>query len=720
MVDFMPLAVRTTLARVLPRRAALFLVVLTLLGAGMPIASPAAEVPTKADTQGDVKLLPTIVAAETVASGNTTAVVALLTAGQSFALWGDWPDRTSEISPKQEKAEAIDRDLLAAVKDLTGRPDPKKTPLEFRAWNETIFIAAQTRPEAFAKSAQDNQELTWATILRAAPRYRGKVIRVAGRLIRLRRQSPPEWVRSQGVKSLYEGQVLVDGFGQSPVLVLCTELGTDLREGGKLFELVALDGYFLKKLLEKSDRNIRVMPLVVGRVLRRDKATAAVSAERAPAIEPLLAGVKDQTRPPDPERNIEEFWGYCETICTAAQTPERAFAASARATSAVTFAHLHLDPARYRGKVIPITGRLERLFEAEIPDSLKQRGIRRLYEGWVFGPTRGTNPFCVLFTDLPKGFRTGGNVDYAIDFEGYFFKKIRYSAEKDDRYTSMLIGRTIRLNESGPARARPADHPPKEKDDGGAQAPAVAHFLKDVEDEKRTATPRTNAAEFWGYCETILVAAKTSAQAFAHSAKDTGAVKYTDLLVHPTHYRGKVVHVDGILERLRRFEAPEYLQVRGIDHLYEGWVVNKSTGRRPWCLIFTELPSGIEVGESISYSVTFDGYFFKKYKFRAGERDLYAPQVLGRTVRLRASAAGTFSNVFVVTLTSLVAGMIFLVVALSWWFRRGDRRLRSRLAGALNSAGFDPQHVHVPAADSELPGDGAGPAETDGFLQNGR
>jgi hypothetical protein len=345
----------------------------------------------------------------------------------------------------------------------------------------------------------------------------------------------------------------------------------------------------------------------------------------------------------------------------------------------------------------------------------------------VYGPTPGSNPFCVLFTDLPLDMHTGADVDYSVGFEGYFFKNELYPAAKDKRYTPMFIGRTIHhAGTERPASTRPAAPKEKEPDDPQARAPTIApHLLEGVVDETRAATGRTNGWEYAAYGETMLAASKTSARAFANSARETAGVTYEELLTHPARYRGKVVHVEGPLRQLRRFEAPAYLQARGISHLYEGWVVNRTKPRRPWCLLFTDLPDGFRVGEQVDYQVTFDGYFFKKYKYRAGDKDFYAPQVVGRALAqpVRKSSAGTFSTVFVVALTALVGGIIGLVVGLSWWFRRGDRRVRTRLAGAVSAPGFDPAHAAVPdeLADGRLepPVEGTGPPGDDQLLRNG-
>jgi hypothetical protein len=727
MVPRMPLPARKL--RALRLRSGPSLVVLTLLleaGSGLPVMSRAAD-----SRPANPKTLALGVAAGTVVHSSAAGALGWLDAGRNFALWGDWP-------APPVTAEPPDPDSLPALRDLTGWPDAKKNPAEFRTWNEILALAAQTSPAAFANTLRQQGEITWAQVLGHPLRHRGMVIRVQGRLQRLLRHEPPPALKEQGIRQLYEGQVQVDGLGLSPVMVLCTELPPALKPADNLAAAVSLDGYFLKRFLDRRSDGARVMPLVVGGVLRLDNPARPRPVDRAPAIDGLVAVVHDGTRLPPPEKRPVESWAYLETIRLAARTPDDAFAASARPNNYLTFSHLHINPESYHGRVVPVTGQLERLFRTEAPAALRGSGIPHVYEGWVATGTRGANPFCVVFTELPENIKVGKDLDYPVAFAGYFFKKLRYTAAEDDRFTPLLIGRTIRLQSRQAARASQT-RPAALKDTAGdrVKAPPIDEYLAGVRDHTRTATSRSNIDEFWGYCQIMHQIALTPARALANSGREGPQGNRKDLVRNPAEYRGRVIHIEGRLKRLRQFDAPSLLTSRGLQPhwaqaastagmlatpggpgpllaaslqfpgrtglltLYEGWVYVHPDDGEPWNVIFCDLPPELTVGEDVDYPVAFDGYFFKALKLRFGKKDLSVPQLLGKTIQMQTGGAAdggrgpagpgladAFSTGFVITLTALAAAVIALLVGLAWWFRHGDRRVRSRLASLQPPASF--------------------------------
>ncbi len=465
----------------------------------------AAEKPSPANKPQPVSLPGTAGSAALVATGNGLTTAGLYIAGRrQWALWGDWPaEANARTAADGGRAPALDKDLLAQVRDLTpataglarrassasavavlssprgtgpflavssllGGKGPLASDGELAAWYETLAVAAQTTDRAFAASARANDDLTFADLLQHPGKYRGKVVRFQGRLRKLRRVEPPAVARDQGVKDLYEGWLYLDLPDESPVAVVVTELPGGLKPGDKLNVPAEVNGFFFKKLILNA-RHLEMMPLVVGRTLRVHKAAQPARAAkaaadpdqaRAPNIDQLLIDVKDGTRTPKPWPRVEEFLSYCKTILVASKTPEQAFINSAGPNRHITFAQLHTDPARYRGKVVQVVGRLKRVRQEDVPDYLQARGLTRLYEGWIFGKTYGSNPWCVLFTELPPDIKIGEDVDYNVIFDGYFFKKYRYTAAKDDRYTPLLIGRTIRLEKkpAAPTQRAVFDH----------------------------------------------------------------------------------------------------------------------------------------------------------------------------------------------------------------------------------------------------------------------
>jgi hypothetical protein len=241
-------------------------------------------------------------------------------------------------------------------------------------------------------------------------------------------------------------------------------------------------------------------------------------------------------------------------------------------------------------------------------------------------------------------------------------------------------------------------------------------LLAPVEDEKPLPTLRRkgpddkdivgNQDEFYAYCRVVAQAARTSEQAFANSARENKWITFGHLIREPREYRGKVVHVEGRLKRLRREPAPEPVKKEGIPFLYEGWVFGETVGSNPLCVLFTELPPGLKEGEDLNDKVAFNGYFFKKYLYQAADQKWrYAPLLIGRTVSVvkepaAPSPTAHLPSVMVASILAMVVFMVALVVGLSWWFRRGDRRTQARLAEAKAAPFFDDE---APAGPSPSP-----------------
>ena len=251
------------------------------------------------------------------------------------------------------------------------------------------------------------------------------------------------------------------------------------------------------------------------------------------------------------------------------------------------------------------------------------------------------------------------------------------------------------------------EHPPGEKD----KAKYTAYLQLLDEDQ--------------AYCEAVIKASRCSTKAFADSARPD--LTYAHLFNEPRKYRGQVVHFDGRLKRVRRFDPPLMLVQAGVKDLYEGWMFSSERyGANPVCLVFTELPPGIKVAEETWYPVSFDGYFFKKYRYSAGDtrpgQAREVPLVVGRAPVVQESAAAeapaspwTWSHSMLLALLVLVFGTLALGFALHWWFRRGDNRVRRRLAEAPREFVPPPPETAAPewplGAGQPLPAGGEAPEQ---------
>src|SRR5207247_572836 len=116
----------------------------------------------------------------------------------------------------------------------------------------------------------------------------------------------------------------------------------------------------------------------------------------------------------------------------------------------------------------------------------------------------------------------------------------------------------------------------------------------------------------------------------------------------------------------------------------------------PMCLVFTELPPGLAVAEQVDRPISFDGYFFKRYRYKAGDTWRDAPLLIGRTVVLGQPAQPqeeerSVGDDYLYSIAGLFAAALFLGIGLTWWYRRGDQQVQSRLAESRNVEFVEPE-----------------------------
>ncbi len=149
---------------------------------------------------------------------------------------------------------------------------------------------------------------------------------------------------------------------------------------------------------------------------------------------------------------------FSQAIIFANETPSDAFAKSATENDHVTFGHLWRDPDRFRGKVVPVQGRLARLRKLDAPKEARDNGVSFVYEGWIQSPTRDSYPFWVVFPILPEGLKEAEKMDREVTFNGYFLLKMAYKAANDKvLQTPLLVGPTVFVKDN--STAAPATSP---------------------------------------------------------------------------------------------------------------------------------------------------------------------------------------------------------------------------------------------------------------------
>src|SRR5260370_39616558 len=88
-------------------------------------------------------------------------------------------------------------------------------------------------------------------------------------------------------------------------------------------------------------------------------------------------------------------------------------------------------------------------------------------------------------------------------------------------------------------------------------------------------------------------------------------------------------------------EPPKYVRGEnyGIGVIYEAWIFDKELrGANPVLVVITDLPQGVAVGEQMDIPVSFDAYFFKRYRYVAGDGTRECPMLIARTLQVLATA----------------------------------------------------------------------------------
>lgn len=148
----------------------------------------------------------------------------------------------------------------------------------------------------------------------------------------------------------------------------------------------------------------------------------------------------------------------------------------------------------------------------------------------------------------------------------------------------------------------------------------------------------------------------------ALSAEARRDVFYAHLWDFPKDYRGVPVRISGTA--LRSLYYPSTSSKTG--WIYEAWIRTPDLPKHPYVCISEEFPKGFPIGQNISETVTFDGYFLKLLRYEAGDVPRAAPMLIGRILwkphRDNSQANSNF------TLYWLIAGLaaMFLVSLARW------------------------------------------------------
>lgn len=218
--------------------------------------------------------------------------------------------------------------------------------------------------------------------------------------------------------------------------------------------------------------------------------------------------------------------------------------------------------------------------------------------------------------------------------------------------------------------------------------PIPDEFLDRVKDEKPISGPSIDDLEASAYCEFVLMAYQTSALAFTQSARKE--LTFSDLMTKPKTNRGEVVEIKGRLRRLRKIAPPMALLSVGVSELYEGWVFQEMYGPNPVCILFTQLPDNIQPFEKDDFLIEFQGYFFKKYRYKTantGSENPWkdTPLVIGKTLTVKRGSiesseeGSTWAKGLLPLFTASSLVVLSVIIGIIIWFLRGDQKTSNRL-----------------------------------------
>ena len=241
--------------------------------------------------------------------------------------------------------------------------------------------------------------------------------------------------------------------------------------------------------------------------------------------------------------------------------------------------------------------------------------------------------------------------------------------------------------------------PPTNAAETDAASNCPPDWLEHIEDDAPVQSVKENPDEYNAYNFFVLRARQVPAELLAKSARRELTFRR---LYEPgrAKYRGEIVHVEGRLKRVNWIGSNADLESGGVKDLYEAWIFDEAYFSNPTCVIVTELPPNLKPAEDIQGTwAAFDGYFFKRYKYKAVDATRLAPLAIGRTLTVKtppvsAEDSATFSSYarfFAPTAIILALGMVALVVVISRWFRSGDHVVRSRLEISRTRDFVEPQ-----------------------------
>jgi hypothetical protein len=152
------------------------------------------------------------------------------------------------------------------------------------------------------------------------------------------------------------------------------------------------------------------------------------------------------------------------------------------------------------------------------------------------------------------------------------------------------------------------------------------------------------------------------------------AASYAELWNEPDRFRGELVRLDGYVRGLHPWQATEneFFNPAGIETLHDGYLFTDDSRPNAFVIVVPRVADGMPTGGNISERVTFVGYFFKLWRYKAADgTDRAAPLLVGQMTSWNPSPQ---PQQFAQLSGYLAAAFLLLILAIGGAIRLINRR----------------------------------------------
>lgn len=223
---------------------------------------------------------PAAATAQLIAARDPITIATMRAKGLNNFVWREFAFN-GNTPPTLDKAllnEVKDGRVFPTISGLLKSEVPKDIDAAYRLFNQMLVNGFEVPLEAFKKSGEENAYVTYSHLMspRGAARYRGEVVRVQGRMMKLRKYDVTEAAKGHGFKFMYEAWIFGPTPGANPFCVFFPIAPAGIEPAEKMDRKVTFYGYFLTDFKYDSEGGVKVeTPLLVGPTVIATEAVAA-------------------------------------------------------------------------------------------------------------------------------------------------------------------------------------------------------------------------------------------------------------------------------------------------------------------------------------------------------------------------------------------------------------------------------------------------------------